>query len=816
MLPQWIIIGVLFAVNLTGCFGNAFVSRSKDGTISVVGPAFVNREVTLKVIQFYPWECDLQWRYILDKGTTVQTLNGTNVNRYSEDGSFFLKWTASAEYNRAQFYAVCSTNVRIRTGMTSLNMKDIVGKCGALGLLSPVVLGADVELGYFPSGHVIRNKTDTKRKWKKDNHEIQLPEGFYSEKRVTEYLYILTIFNFNKTDEGMYVLNCHSGGNTDSVQLNISERPSFPVLGPKYPDFNTTECIYVYGGSKFYCKTENGTEPVQVALLVGQDLFTPAEIETKRGMYRLYDVNQHMAGLSRRNVTCQVSNAALETPYEVQGTLCSVEKGSRPVLRVPEQLHGINSTSICEVRDAFPAPEIKIRVGKVVQADVQQIDLFNGSSHTFTCTATMTKTSKTWNGKRMCCTMKTKYEFGLGNVSVCKNISMKCDPTLNLNKTSPVDLLPNKTVVVKCTVDDCNANALWTLRWEDEHNSIIKTCKKTEECLLTLNYMVEGEKTYTCSARKSQDLLNISLTVSSSMSDGGPTLSFNTTSPVYLCPKNTVTVKCRVDGSNAKGQWTLMWEDENNTIIKTCNKTDTCLLTLTYMGDGKKTFVCNARKSKELLRYFLTVSSSITKALFMQSTTVKENNHNILNLTCNSGETCMPCAIAWSSNSVFLYPISTSQWTNKSDSGYISVSNALFFITKDVKGKRIQCSANCRNDSSDIIHETYTIGFDAFQEAATNPASFVVQPLHMSVLYALSGTILLLLVTTLTVLLFRRCKSQGGGAQDVLFLIARCASSILPVRMKCFCAEENLHIATKATMCTTLFSLLLRQRCFTS
>ncbi|XP_052806475.1 uncharacterized protein LOC128235713 [Mya arenaria] len=350
-------------------------------------------------------------------------------------------------------------------------MKDIDERCGALVILSPVVRGTEVKLGYFPSDQSLQRQTFSKRTWKKDTQNIQLRE----------------------------------------------ERPSYPVLGPKFADFNTTECIYVYVGSDLYCKTENGTEPVQVTLLIGRDSFDLAGSEGDKSLYRFQNVHQQMAGLSRRTVTCQVLNAALETPYEVHSMLCNVEKGSLSVLTVPGQVHGERSSSICEVRNALPAPAIEIRVDKVLLANVQQLDSFNRSSHMFTSTATMMKTNKTWNGKQMCCTMKTKYEYGLENVSECKNISMKCDPTLNLNETSPVDLPPNKTVVVKCTVDDCNANVLWTLWWEDEQNSIIKTCNKTEECLLTLNYTGEGEKTYKCSA---QDLLNISLTVSSSMSDG--------------------------------------------------------------------------------------------------------------------------------------------------------------------------------------------------------------------------------------------------------------------------------------------------------
>ncbi|XP_052806918.1 uncharacterized protein LOC128236102 isoform X2 [Mya arenaria] len=516
MPRQWMLICAQLAVLESALLGNVCVARNPYGTLSVVGPAFVNREVILKATPYFPWGCDVEWRYIMNGTTIFQTINGTDKT-YSEDGSFFLKWNASIEYNRTEIYAVCLTNATIGTPLITLNMKAIDGHCGALMILSPVARGTEVKVGYFPSDQSIRGQTFTKRTWKKDMHEFQLQKGSYEEKLFSEYLYILTILNFTQNDEGTYSLYCNSSGNTGSVQLHISERPSYPVLGPKFSDFNTTECIYVYVGSDLYCKTENGTEPVQVSLLIGNDSFVLAESEQNKGFYLFSNVQQKMAGLSRLNVTCQVSNAALETPYEVHGVLCNVEKGSLPVLTVPEQLHGERSSSICEVRNALPAPAIEIRVDKVLQANVQQIDLFDGSSHTFTSTATMTKTNTTWNGQQMCCTLKRK--FGLENVSECKNISMKCDPTLNLNKTSPVDLPPNKTLVVKCTVNDCNAEGLWTLKWEDKHNSIIKTCNKTEECLLTLNYTGDGKKTYTCRAWKSLFTLNISLTVSSSMSD---------------------------------------------------------------------------------------------------------------------------------------------------------------------------------------------------------------------------------------------------------------------------------------------------------
>ncbi|XP_052806454.1 uncharacterized protein LOC128235693 [Mya arenaria] len=128
-------------------------------------------------------------------------------------------------------------------------------------------------------------------------------------------------------------------------------------------------------------------------------------------------------------MTCQVSNAALETPYEVHGILCNVEKGSQPVLTLPEFLDGESSTTICEVRNVIPAPVIDIHVGNVLLSDVQQTDIFNGSSHTYTSTAKVTATNKLWNGKEMCCTRKSIDDFGIADHSICKNISIKYPPS---------------------------------------------------------------------------------------------------------------------------------------------------------------------------------------------------------------------------------------------------------------------------------------------------------------------------------------------------------------------------------------------------
>ncbi|XP_052806661.1 uncharacterized protein LOC128235913 [Mya arenaria] len=394
MPRQWMIICAQLAVHISALLCCVCAADNKYGTILVVGPAFVNREVTLKATPSYPWGCDVEWKYITVGNTTFQTMNGTNVNIYSDDTSFLLKWTASIEYNGSYFYAGCSTNETIQTSMTSINMKDIVGQCGALVLLSPIVRGANVKLGYFPSDYFLQRQTNTTRKWMKNLQDIELQEGFYEEKIVSEFLYILTIFKFEERNEETYVLICYSSYNADSVQLHIPESPVYPVLGPKSHDFNTTDCIYVYAVSDFYCKTENGTEPVEVVLILGNDSFVLSESDGNKGFYRYQNVCQLIAGMSRRNVICQVSYFSLETPDEAH------ETGSLPVITVRELIHGESSISICEVRNVIPAPIIEVHVDNILLGDVQQTDTFNESSHTFTSSAKVTKANKMWNGKR--------------------------------------------------------------------------------------------------------------------------------------------------------------------------------------------------------------------------------------------------------------------------------------------------------------------------------------------------------------------------------------------------------------------------------
>ncbi|XP_052759630.1 uncharacterized protein LOC128202649 isoform X1 [Mya arenaria] len=447
MPRQWMLICAQLAVLTSALVDYVFAAENKYGTISVVGPAFVNREVTLKATPFYPWECEVEWRYIMEGGTQLQTMHGPKVTTYSEDGSFFLKWRPSIEYNISDFYAGCSTNKTIRTRMVPIHLK---------------------------------------------------------------------------------------------------------------------------------------------------------------------------------------------------------EEGNLPKLIVPEFLDGEGSTTICEVRNVFPAPEIEIHVDKELLADAQQTDSFNRSSLTFTSLAKVTKANKTWNGKKMCCTRKIKYDIGLYDKTVCKHINMKYPPSDLSMSVHKIHEYTNSVHVclldMSCETNESNPPC--TIEWASVTDNLqyVRRSNWTNgdsgrfRSVSNVSFSVSKDMpgTITCATRCDhfKSHLNTTYTVTF---QGDPTLNLNTTSPVHLYPTLTVTVRCLVDDNDAKGQWTLWWEDENSTEMKTCNKTDECLLTLHYARDGENIYTCNAWKSNVLLKYSLTVISATADGRQSHETDIHTFRFPVINVLIGAG-----------------------------------------------------------------------------------------------------------------------------------------------------------------------------------
>ncbi|XP_052806462.1 uncharacterized protein LOC128235700 [Mya arenaria] len=259
------------------------------------------------------------------------------------------------------------------------------------------------------------------------------------------------------------------------------------------------------------------------------------------------------------------------------------EKGSPPVLTVPEFLDGESSTITCTVHNAIPAPVIDIRVGNVLLSDALQTDLFNGSSHTFTNPPSVISMSVN----------KIQKEYN-DSVSICYKI-LSCE-TNESNPPCAIDWPSNR--------DDLRYIAL-SNETIVEHGSY----RFVSNAIYKVTNGVAGG-TITCSTRCDHFSTHLTQNYTVSFS-GGPTLYLNTTSPVDVPPDTTVVVKCTVlDEFNANGQYTLWWEDGESTIIKTCNKTDECLLTLNHAGDGERIFFCKKINPEKVS---LKVLSSVTK-----------------------------------------------------------------------------------------------------------------------------------------------------------------------------------------------------------
>ncbi|XP_052803266.1 uncharacterized protein LOC128233570 [Mya arenaria] len=378
--------------------------------------------------------------------TQFQIMNAPGVIRYSEDRSLFLKWWASNVYNRSHFYAGCSTNTTIRTRLISLNMKDIVGTCGALVLLGPIVRDAEVKLGYFPSDYSIQHQAYSGRTWKKNLEEIELRIGSYEEEIVSEYFYVLVIFNFDERDEGMYILSCNESGNTDSVQLQFPDPPS----------------------------------------------------DISMSVIKTHDYNKNSSACFL-DVSCQTKES---------NPPCTIEWSSDN-----DNLRYINSSNWTK------------------EEGRNYLSVFNA----------LYRVTKDKTGGTITCS--TKCDHFPSHLYTNDTVYVSSEPTMQFNTTSPVHLYPNITVIVKCLVDDCHVIRQWTLRWEDENKTEIKTCRQTEECLLTLNYTGDEEMTYSCIAWKSDELLRNSMTVLNTMTKEA------TTNPALGVTQHLYTVIYAVSGS---------------------------------------------------------------------------------------------------------------------------------------------------------------------------------------------------------------------------------------------------------------------------
>ncbi|XP_052803043.1 uncharacterized protein LOC128233417 [Mya arenaria] len=123
-------------------------------------------------------------------------------------------------------------------------------------------------------------------------------------------------------------------------------------------------------------------------------------------------------------------------------------------------------------------------------------------------------------------------------------------------------------------------------------------------------------------------------------------------------------------------------------------------------------------------------------------------------MSCETDASNPPCRIEWARDNDILRYVQSNNWTNETSGSYRSISNVFFNATKDMAGGTITCSTRCDHFPSHL-NAIYEI---TCSESTDNSAPQVTQQWHMSAIYAVAGTILLLLIATLTFRLFKRCK----------------------------------------------------------
>ncbi|XP_052806658.1 uncharacterized protein LOC128235910 [Mya arenaria] len=249
------------------------------------------------------------------------------------------------------------------------------------------------------------------------------------ERKVSDFLFELTIFNVSLSQAGSYGLKCNCWGDscvTNSEYLTVVEPPSKPRLGPKTGDFSATNCIYVDADTHPYCNVISGTPPLNVTLTIGAEIYPLVEsirdsqrFEIKNGTFRFTKHNYV------RNITCHVSNLLEQAPVWNTAKLCNIEKGSGPLLIVPEYTLNYTPQIQCEVKFALPAPEVEIRIHNSTVPG-KETTTFDNTTQSFTSKVSLQKAEADWEGSNICCYQKSKFYNSLE--PVCKTLILKIKP----------------------------------------------------------------------------------------------------------------------------------------------------------------------------------------------------------------------------------------------------------------------------------------------------------------------------------------------------------------------------------------------------
>ncbi|XP_052804115.1 uncharacterized protein LOC128234126 [Mya arenaria] len=443
--------------------GEGLLLPNSCGTLTVMKPTFMNRNVTLKFVAQHRWISNIVWKYALEFGAGLQTLYGLEERSTFDDGVYYdtMSFVAYKHCNNSKFHVQCS-HENITSNTVKLHLQEISPNCGNLVLLSPEVkYGKHVAIGYYPPDTLVKeNDLYHERTWLNGlEHPVHLRNDTYKERKMSDYLYTLNIYNFTESKAGRYALKCDESivSSTNWLHKHATDKQ---LIGPI-----RDECVYGNANTTIYCNTSRTTGKTHVTLSIGSEAITMTEDESQPGLYAVgLDVNtwrDHDGDI----VTCNVSNDNYIHDQKSSAKLFYMEKGSDPILNMPEYIHDENTTVSCEVSNARPPASIEILVDNQAIIEAVKSDILDETSKPFACKASILKIDKNWNGKEICCRKNSVFNGLLEATCKTLNIKLLTQPlTFSLdevqNSTPYFDSTTGETDLKGSSMNKIRANGL--------------------------------------------------------------------------------------------------------------------------------------------------------------------------------------------------------------------------------------------------------------------------------------------------------------------------------------------------------------------
>ncbi|WAR06649.1 hypothetical protein MAR_022018 [Mya arenaria] len=384
------------------------------GTLTVMKPAFMNRNVTLKFVAQHRWISNIVWKYALEDGAGLQTLHGLDERSTFHDGVYYdtMSFVANRRWNNSKVHVRCNHKNEI-SNTVKLHLQEIRPICGNLVLLSPEIkYGKNVEIAYYPSDTVVKENNLYHKRTLLNGllQPVHFQNDTYNERKMSDYLYILKIYNFMESKARRYGLNCGKSivSITNWLHIHATDKQ---LIGPKRGG-----CVYGNSNTTIYCNTSRTTGKAHVTLSIGSEEVLMTEDESQTGVYAVkLDVNT-WRDHDGEVVTCKVSNDHYKHDQKSSAKLFYMEKGSDPILNMPEYIHDENTTVSCEVSNARPPASIEILVDNQAISEAVKTDVLDEASKTFASKASILKIDKNWNGKEICCLLTQPLTFSLDEV----------------------------------------------------------------------------------------------------------------------------------------------------------------------------------------------------------------------------------------------------------------------------------------------------------------------------------------------------------------------------------------------------------------